>query len=155
MKKLWLKVGALLVLTLASLSFAGEQYTKKGYAVDGYDTVAYFTVGKPLKGNKSIEADWNGAKWLFSSEENKQAFLSSPEKYAPQYDGHCAYAAGAKNSKVKAVPDAWDIVDGKLYLNYSKGVQKSWLKKRDAYIVKADENWIELAKKPAASGGWF
>ena len=79
---------ALLFTVLANSSFAGEQYTKRGYAVSGYDTVAYFTLGKPTKGDKKIVAEYNGAKWLFANEEHKQLFLANPTKYAPAYDGH-------------------------------------------------------------------
>ena len=143
------------IFTASQLSFAGEQFVKNGYAVSGYDTVAYFTVGKPVPGDKNIQAEWNNAKWLFSSEEHKQLFLANPEKYAPAYDGHCAYAVGAKNYKASTIPQAWDIVDGKLYLNYSKGVRKSWNKKQAEYIENGDKNWIKLESKPAAGGGWF
>ena len=59
-----------------------------GIAIKGYDTVAYFTVGKPLKGSKQFSHDWNGAKWLFAGKEHLDLFVSSPEKYAPQYGGY-------------------------------------------------------------------
>lgn len=136
-------------LVFASLSFAGEQYTKRGYAVSGYDAVAYFTVGEPTKGDKKISAEWNGAKWLFSSEANKELFLASPEKYAPAYDGHCAFAAGI-GKKVSAKPTLWKIIDGRLFLNFSKAANDRWLENPESYIKDGDENWQELGKKPAA-----
>ncbi|ODS24704.1 YHS domain protein [Candidatus Endobugula sertula] len=139
---------ALLTLFTNS-SFAGEQYTKKGYAVSGYDTVAYFTIGKPVKGDKNIQAEWNGAKWLFSSEQHKQLFLASPEKYVPAYDGHCAFAAGV-NKKVSAQPTLWKIIDDRLFLNFSKAANNRWLENPEDYIKDGDENWKELGKKPAA-----
>lgn len=139
-----------LTLTLfASLTFAGEQYTKKGYAVSGYDPVAYFTIGSPTKGDKKISAEWNDAKWLFSSEEHKALFLENPEKYAPAYDGHCAFAAGI-GRKVSAKPTLWKVLDGKLYLNFSKAANTRWLDNPESYIKDGNENWKELGKKPAA-----
>ena len=141
------------VLTLfASMSFAGaqgEQYTKRGYAVSGYDTVAYFTVGKPTKGDKNISTEWNGAKWLFSSEEHKELFLANPTKYAPAYDGHCAFAAGI-GKKVSAKPTLWKVLDNRLYLNFSKPANERWLENPESYIKDGDENWKTLSAEPAA-----
>ncbi len=57
-------------------------------AIGGYDTVAYFTVGKPVKGSKEFTHQWNGASWLFSSAGNRDLFKAAPEKYAPQYGGY-------------------------------------------------------------------
>ncbi len=129
--------------------FAGEQYTKKGYALSGYDTVAYFTAGAPTKGDKKISTEWNGAKWLFASEENKNLFLADPKKYAPAYDGHCAFAAGI-NRKVSARPDLWKIIDGRLFLNFSKAANERWLENPEDYIKDGDVNWVDLSEKPAA-----
>jgi YHS domain-containing protein len=140
---------AIMLAILSSFSLAGEQYTKRGYALSGYDTVAYFTVGKATKGNKKIQAQWNGAKWLFSSEENKTVFLANPEKYAPAYDGHCAFAAGI-NKKVSAKPTLWNIIDDRLFLNYSKAANERWLDNPESYIKDGDVNWFELSKKPAS-----
>ncbi|MEO0442732.1 MAG: YHS domain-containing (seleno)protein [Pseudomonadota bacterium] len=139
---------------LASLSFAGdtprgEQYIKRGYAVSGYDTVAYFTVGKATKGDKNIAAEWNNAQWLFASEEHKALFLANPTKYAPAYDGHCAFAAGI-NKKVSAKPTLWKIIDGRLFLNFSTAANDRWLENPESYIKDGDINWAELAKDPAA-----
>ncbi len=139
------------VITLfASNSFAGEQFTKNGYAVSGYDTVAYFTVGAPTKGDKTIFTEWNNATWLFSSEENKNLFLTNPTKYAPAYDGHCAFAAGiGKKSTARA--DSWKIIDGRLFLNYNKAINNRWLENPEDYIKDGDINWKEgLEAKPAA-----
>ena len=140
---------ATLLISLSSVVFAGEQYTKRGYAVSGYDTVAYFTEGKPIKGDKAIEAEWNNAKWLFSSAENKDLFLANPEKYAPAYDGHCAFAAGV-NKKVSAKPTLWKIIDGRLFLNFSKAANNRWLENPESYIEDGDENWKTLSQEPAA-----
>jgi len=143
-------VASVLITLFASNSFAGEQYTKKGYAVSGYDTVAYFTLSAPTKGEKTISTEWNNATWLFSSEENKDLFLANPTKYAPAYDGHCAFAAGV-GKKVKARPDLWKVLDGRLFLNYNKASNSRWLENPEDYIKDGDINWKEsLGAKPAA-----
>lgn len=142
-------LGIFLSVFWGALASAGEQYTKKGYAVSGYDTVAYFTLGKPTKGDEDIHAEWNGATWLFASEEHKKLFLAEPEKYAPAYDGHCAYAAGV-NKKASAKPTLWSIEDGRLFLNYNKSVNEKWLADKGSYIQEGDKFWPELAKEPAS-----
>lgn len=156
MKNIYLTATAAFVaLFLSVASFAGPQFVdKKNRAVAGYDTVAYFTESKPVKGDSAISAEWNGATWLFSSQENKELFVASPEKYAPAYDGHCAFAA-AQGDKVKVDPTAWTIVDGVLYLNYNAKVRTRWEQDIPGFIADADANWPELAKKRAAKPGFF
>lgn len=109
-------------------------------AVSGYDTVAYFTEGKPVEGTDTYKVNWKGSVWRFSNAENKAAFEAGPEKYAPQYGGYCAYAM-SKGATASAVPDAWTIVDGKLYLNYSQGVRDIWNSDQTSNIRRADRNW--------------
>ena len=121
-------------------------YSSWGKAIKGYDPVAYFTAGKPVKGNKKYKVEWNDAKWLFSSQENADLFKADPSKYAPQYGGYCAYAV-SQGITASIDPDAWAIVDGKLYLNYSQSVQKRWDADRPTYIADADKNWPEILKK--------
>jgi YHS domain-containing protein len=114
--------------------------------IKGYDPVAYFTAGKPTKGRKDFEHKWMGGTYRFSSKENFELFKKEPEKYAPQYGGYCSYAV-SQGYTAPVDPQAWDIVNGKLYLNYSKSVQKKWREKRDEYIASADKNWPELKAK--------
>ncbi len=119
---------------------------KKSGAIKGTDPVAYFSLqpgDKAVKGNKNISHEWQGATWYFSSEKNRDLFIQAPEKYAPQYGGYCSYAV-AKGYTAKIDPNAWTIVNDKLYLNYSKGVQKKWNKKRDEFIQKANSNWPKV-----------
>jgi YHS domain-containing protein len=59
-----------------------------GIAIKGFDTVAYFTIGKPVKGDTQFGYNWNGARWLFASQKHMNLFMASPEKYAPQYGGY-------------------------------------------------------------------
>jgi len=137
---------ALLVMTVALFSIgvnATEKpiYVSKGAAVSGYDTVAYFTQGKAVKGKKNISIKHLGETWRFSSEQNKTMFLSNPEKYSPQYGGHCAFAM-ANGKLVSTDPNAFTVVDGKLYLNYSLSVRTRWSKGIPGYITDANENWL-------------
>ncbi len=110
------------------------------YALDGYDTVAYFTEGKPVEGKESISTEYKGATWLFASEDNKAMFLADPEKYAPAYGGHCAWAAGVRKV-APGSPKVWKIVDGRLYLNYDESIQEKWEKDIPGFIEVADEYW--------------
>ncbi|MDA1097512.1 MAG: YHS domain-containing (seleno)protein [Proteobacteria bacterium] len=114
-------------------------------AIGGYDPVAYFTDGKAVEGTGDFTATWMGANWRFATAANRDLFVAAPEKYAPKYGGYCAYAV-AQNSTAKIDPTAWAIVDGKLYLNYSHDVQKTWSADRDAYIAAADKNWPDVLK---------
>ncbi len=109
-------------------------------AVSGYDPVAYFRQGNPVKGQSALEYEWNGATWRFSNAENLAAFKASPQEFAPQYGGYCAWAV-SQGYTAKSDPEAWRIVDGKLYLNYSKDIQKRWEQDIPGNIAKADANW--------------
>ncbi|MEQ9489172.1 MAG: YHS domain-containing (seleno)protein [Alphaproteobacteria bacterium] len=130
-------------LLLAGPAAADKVYTSWGTAIDGYDPVAYFTEGKPVEGDSEFSHNWNGATWHFSSAENRDLFAANPEKYAPQYGGYCAYAV-SQGSTASIEPDAWSIVDGKLYLNYSQSVQSKWEKDKAGYITDADANWPDI-----------
>ena len=112
-------------------------------AVSGYDTVAYFTENKPVKGDVQFATEYKGIAWHFSSQENLEKFKSSPEKYAPQYGGYCAWAV-AHNDTAKGDPLQWTILNNKLYLNYDSSIQNKWLKDKEALITKANNFWPEL-----------
>ncbi|MEX0921883.1 MAG: YHS domain-containing (seleno)protein [Rhodovibrionaceae bacterium] len=140
-------LSGLLVLSLALFAAPGavraEVYRSEGIALGGSDPVAYFTEGKAVQGSSEFSADYDGATWHFASAANRDAFAADPESYAPRYGGYCAYAAAA-GAKAKTVPEAWKIVDGKLYLNFSKAVQSRWEEDIPGYIAKADANWPNL-----------
>jgi YHS domain-containing protein len=114
-------------------------------AIKGYDSVAYFTEQKPVKGSDAYELTWQGAIWRFSSAESLALFKSDPKRYAPQYGGHCAYAI-AQSKLVGIDPEQFTLIDGKLYLNYNAEVQQTWLAERDAFIEQADKIWPSLNK---------
>lgn len=115
----------------------------KGVAVGGYDPVAYFTVSKAVEGSKEHTLSHNGAEWRFSSAENKALFMANPDRYAPQFGGYCAFAV-ASGGTAKGEPEVWRVVDDKLYLNFSKGVQKRWIKDIPGNIKKGNENWPDV-----------
>lgn len=112
-------------------------------AIRGTDPVAYFTEGKVVEGNSEYESEWQGAIWRFSSAENQELFDSDPEAYAPQYGGYCAKALSEGNV-VSSDPEAWKIVDGKLYLNYSPQVQQQWIQDIEGNIALADEMYPDV-----------
>ncbi len=118
-------------------------YGDGGVAVDGTDVVAYFTEGRPVSGTADLTHDWNGKTWRFSTAANRDAFAANPAKYAPQYGGYCAYAV-SEGYTASTTPEAWKIVDGKLYLNYSRRVQRRWAKDIPARISSADANWPKV-----------
>jgi YHS domain-containing protein len=120
-----------------------EIYSTADGAIKGYDPVAYFTVKKPVKGKKELSYSWKGQTWFFASAENKKLFEANPETYAPQYGGYCAYGL-SRGYKAKIEPEAWSVVNGKLYLNYNLDVREDWLEKQADYIQKADKNWTTV-----------
>ena len=115
-------------------------------ALDGYDAVAYFKGGKPVKGVDAHVVSWNGATWRFASAENKTAFEADPKAFAPQFGGYCAWAV-SEGYTAKGDPNHWRIVDNKLYLNYNASVQTSWAKDIPGRIVKGDKNWPTVLSK--------
>ncbi len=135
-----------LFLAGAALAQKAPVYSDSSGAIRGYDPVAYFTQGRPVKGSKEFIHRWNGAEWRFASAENRARFAAAPEKYAPQYGGYCAYGV-AGGYAVKIEPDAWSIVDGRLYLNYDSSVQRAWKKDVPGFIRKADANWPAVLAK--------
>ncbi|MFK7829866.1 MAG: YHS domain-containing (seleno)protein [Congregibacter sp.] len=112
-------------------------------AIEGYDTVAYFTEQKAVEGSKDYEFAWRDANWRFSSAANKSLFVADPERYAPSYGGYCAYAV-SQGKTASIDPEQWTIVDGRLFLNYNADIQQRWLGNRDAYIKAADDNWPDV-----------
>jgi YHS domain-containing protein len=114
-------------------------------AVSGYDTVAYFTDNKAVKGKKKYTYKYMEAVWYFKNQKNLDIFKASPNKYAPQYGGYCAWSVSEGNN-ASGDPKQWTIVNDKLYLNYDQEIQDRWLGNRDAFIIKADKNWPAVLK---------
>ncbi len=147
-----IKVMATGFIMSATLAFSAstlaedEVNNQQGYIAEGYDVTAYFD-GVPTEGSEEFKSEYEGGIYLFANAENLAKFEESPEAFAPQYGGWCSFATAQKR-KVKIDPVAFKVVDGKLYLNNSKGVHKRWLKKEAGYIRGADNNWPYL--KPHA-----
>ena len=146
-------VGALFSLLFVVLQVSHVQASDPVYtaffsdkALSGYDTVAYFTERKPVKGDKRFIFEHQSAQWFFSSQKNLELFKGNPEKYAPQYGGYCAWAVGANKAFAAGDPKQWSIINEKLYLNYSADVKGQWLVDTKGFIDKADINWPEMVK---------
>jgi YHS domain-containing protein len=136
---------ALLTLFVGQLVWAepAVYLNDTGIALSGNDPVAYFTVKAPVKGQAKLNAKYLDAVYLFSSEENRAAFVAEPSKYAPQYGGYCAYAA-ALGKKAPGDPTQWSVVENKLYINYDARIQKQWLADVPGFIKKADSKWSDI-----------
>ena len=151
---LWL--AGLFLMAFSVLATAAEPYntlkrglikdTATGVAINGYDTVAYFTQNKPVKGSDSFTTSYQGATWKFASKEHLELFKAEPVKYAPQYGGYCAYGV-AQGYLVSVEPEQFTILNGKLYLNYDAGVQKKWTKDPAGYNQTATAKFSDLLKK--------
>lgn len=140
----------LLLVALVFLSSAvlaqDKVFVKDGVAINGYDAVAYFTEGKPVKGNESFSLKADNSTWLFSTKENLEKFKKDQTKYKPQFGGFCAFGM-SQGHEAPTDPNAWTVVNNKLYLNYNLDVKKDWLKDRDNLIIKAEKNWSDQKTK--------
>jgi YHS domain-containing protein len=114
-------------------------------AIQGYDTVSYFTDAKPVKGSPEFEYEWQGARWRFASAAHRDQFSRQPESFAPRFGGFCAGSI-ADGMFVPPDPEAWAIVDGKLYLNGSKAGLVDWQRDPLANIAKAQQRWEALGQ---------
>ena len=147
MKKLLL---LLIVASLALPVFAQTKsllnLDKSGVAIQGYDPVAFFTDKKPVKGDAKFVSKHDGAIYFFASKEHKDLFKAEPAKYEPVFGGYCAYGV-SRNKLVEIDVDAFQIVDGKLLLQYSKGVRDDFNEDAKGNLAKANANWPKLLEK--------
>ncbi|MDX1428804.1 MAG: YHS domain-containing (seleno)protein [Rhodothermales bacterium] len=140
-------IGLLAILLAGQPLTAGE--TKRvntaadNIAIEGYDTVAYFTNGRPMKGDPGLTYSWNGAKWQFAEPAHRDMFAEDPERYAPQFGGFCSMAL-ARGRIAGVDPEVWTIVDGKLYLNFNTSVGEKFRENLQENIEKANENWRKV-----------
>lgn len=141
----------LLALAFITMSINAQTAEKGGsefnlenkVAIQGYDPVAYFENNKAILGIKDFSTELNGAIYYFSNEGNKKLFIKNPTQYIPQFGGYCAYGM-SEGHKAPITPEAFTIVDNKLYLNYNLKVKEMWLKDQKGHIAKANENWSKL-----------
>ncbi len=115
-----------------------------GVAIMGYDPVAYFTDSKPVQGSEEFSYDWLGTPWHFASREHRELFKSEPVKYAPQFGGYCAGEVAGDGITVNIDPEAWRIIDGKLYLSYNKPTDAEWEAYARDDLPKAEAYWPKL-----------
>jgi YHS domain-containing protein len=153
-------LAALLLLGFATVAGAGTFIntagSNDGTAISGFDTVAFFTVQRALKGSAEFTAEWAGAKWLFVSAENLALFKSNPEKYAPQYGGHCAWCVSEGCICGRPANGAFEVIEGKLYL-FPAGNKGNYFGTKNAWwgtgggpgrrIPNSDKHWPELKAK--------
>jgi YHS domain-containing protein len=136
-------IGALLLPTATG---AAEVNAEGGVAVRGTDVVAYATQGRPVAGNAAFTHDWRGATWRFASAAHRDLFAADPERYAPAYGGFCAFAV-SEGYTAPIDPAAWRIVDGRLFLNFDRAVQRRWERDIPGRIARADARWPEIAAR--------
>lgn len=143
---------SLLMLLFSFQVFAAdpEFYSHKRHgALKGVDVVAYFSLlpgESSVKGSDQFKTVWKGTEWKFSSAKNLELFEASPETYAPQFGGYCAFAA-AHNFTTSIWPDSWIIINDKLYLNHNRTSAKKFRKSPEYYIDKANKNWPTVLQK--------
>ena len=136
-------VTAALFIIVVNATAQSTYFNTNGIAIRGYDPVAYFAESKPVEGSKQFSYKWEGTEWLFKNKENLDLFKANPGKYAPQFGGYCAYGV-SEDHKSPTEPDAFTIVNDKLYLNYNTKIKEEWTKERDERIKRAEKNWPTL-----------
>lgn len=146
-----MKKVCLLLLLLVSVPVFGQNKTllnldRQGIAIQGYDPVAFFTQNRTVKGRPEFESKYNGARYLFASAEDKSTFDANPAKYEAQFGGFCAYAA-SQNHTAPVKIEAFQIVNGRLLMQYDLGVRKEFNKDTQGNLQKADKNWPGLVQK--------
>lgn len=141
--------GAVSILVLASLvhDAAADEVVNTGYfgdvAIKGYDPVAYFTQQKAVEGSAEFSHRWLGAEWHFANAENRDLFIADPVKYAPQYGGYCADGVSFGTITTNIDPEAWRIIEGKLYLSYDPGAAEGF-EKIPTKVVDSKKYWPDV-----------
>ncbi len=144
-----LGTGLLLGVQAAGAPGFSVDLDEKGIALKGHDPVAYFADGKPTRGRAAYSAGVDGATYRFASAENRGLFISDPDRYTPVYGGFCALGV-SRNKKVTGDPNAWKIVDGRLFINSSAKSLAIWSKDVPGNIEKGDVVWPEIKDKDPA-----
>jgi enamine deaminase RidA (YjgF/YER057c/UK114 family) len=140
----WTKPTAVLVgFLLATLLPPIARGDEPRLSISGYDPVAYFTDGKPVQGKAEFEYLRHRLRWRFATGEHRDMFVKNPDRYMPQYDGYCAMGTSndAEAHKDTVDPEAWAIVDGKLYFTHNQYWLQVWREKAEEHIGQADRDW--------------
>ena len=145
----------MIALTIAVFAYpafadtAPEMNDTPRLAIGGYDTVAYFTVGKAVPGSLEYQTVWHDARWQFANKADLDLFIAEPEKYAAQYDGHCAMGVAYEDGHKDTIdPEAFTIVNGKLYVNHTKYWTTEWRKNESENISRGNKNWLRVKNDP-------
>lgn len=131
------------LFTTAIPSVAAE---KVPLAIEGYDSVAYFTIGKPARGLPEFEYEWDEHRYRFVSAEHRDLFKADPVRYAPQFANFCAMSL-SRGVLVVADPENWLLSDGKLYIFGAAYGPDRFSKDLPANVVKADQNRPLIEKR--------
>ena len=147
-------VAGLLLAAIPCTANAADPVNKGPFgavAIKGYDTVAYFTESRAVKGSSEFAYDWLGTPWHFHSAENRDLFKANPVKYAPQYGGFCTLGVGFDSHASENIDpeNSWRIINGKLYfISDPSGAEMLDGPDSDSVLAKADANWEDV--KPVA-----
>jgi YHS domain-containing protein len=142
-----LSMGAFSLPAHAVKNTGGEYNTMyAGQGAKGYDVVSYFTDSKAVMGSDKFVSEFGGVKWQFSSKEHRDLFAANPEKYAPQFGGFCSWGVSVGKLFDVDPVNGWNVVDGKLYLNFNSDINAVFAKDKAGYISKANANWSKLNK---------
>jgi YHS domain-containing protein len=145
MKTVLSSLFVMFLVIAATPVFAGD-VTHSTPGISGYDPVAYFTDGKPMRGSGYHVVEHKGVTYAFATKEHKEMFEANPGTYVPAYGGYCAYGV-AVGKKFVSDPEAWKIVQGKLYLNLDRDIQNKWAKDIPGYLKKSEANWKDIMDK--------
>jgi hypothetical protein len=135
---------ALAIWLVSSLAAADHlKMREDGVAIQGYDTVAYFTEGRAMQGKPEFEYVWGESRWWFATAEHRDLFAGDPERYAPRFGGYCTGGLSL-GYKMVADPENWHMVDGVLYLHHSQKSRDKAFADPKPVIAKAEETWQRL-----------
>ncbi|MXN64335.1 hypothetical protein GR183_05420 [Stappia sp. GBMRC 2046] len=142
-----LTMALMVFIAAASFAFAGEAINGRqgGLAVKGYDVVAYFTEGRPMRGRDDLEHTWQGIRWRFATREHLATFTEDPARYAPRYGGYCAGGVAIGNL-APIDPEAFVIIEDRLYLNYDKPTRDKFAENAEESVAKANANWERIGQ---------
>ena len=136
-------VAAFALLAVAAHAESPVNTDADGLALEGHDPVAFFTIGVALPGKPGITAEHNGATYRFAKQAHRDSFVANPEKFLPAYGGYCAYGA-AKGALYPVAIETWQIIDGRLILNYNAEIKEQFDANVEDFLAAADANWPGL-----------
>lgn len=137
----------LMMVALAPPALADDRINKNSedVAIKGYDTVAYFTVGRAVKGRAEFEHVWQDARWWFVKADHRDMFARDPEGYAPRFGGFCTGGLSL-GYMIQANPENWSIIDGRLYMNHTRPGRDRLRANPAPIIAAAEGTWAVFAE---------